>query len=101
MKSILSLISAAAVATPLMAADIREIELRRLFEPTTSELQAERSGLIFIYEGLTDRDVEQAMEAEFDRVEHMMFIRLKKTDEKGEVQKDPETGEAAVHDDGC
>ena len=43
---------AVATAGPLMAGDVREIELRRLFEPTGSELQAERAGRIFIYEGL-------------------------------------------------
>lgn len=101
MKPILPLILAAAAVTPLMAADVRNIELRRLFEPTPSELQAERSGRIFIYEGLTDRDVDNAMEREFDRIEHMMFIRVKKTDAKGEVQKDAETGAAVVYDDGC
>jgi len=31
----------------------------------------------------------------------MMFIREKKTDGKGEVLKDPATGEDVVEDDGC
>jgi hypothetical protein len=83
------------------AADVREIELRRLFEPTTSELAQEEKGRIYIYDGLRDKDVQRAMKEEFDRVENMMFIREKKTDEKGEVLKDPETGEVVVEDDGC
>jgi hypothetical protein len=41
------------------------------------------------------------MEEEFDRIESMMFIRVKKTDETGETLKDPDTGEALVEDDGC
>lgn len=91
----------AATASPLMAADVREIELRRLFEPTPSEVKAENQGRIFIYEGLRESDVERAMEQEFDRIEHMMFIRVQKTDEQGEVKKDPETGEVQYYDDGC
>jgi hypothetical protein len=89
------------VSGVVSAADVREIELRRLFEPTQSELEQETEGRIYIYDGLRDKDVERAMEEEFDRVENMMFIREKKTDEKGEVLKNPETGEAVVEDDGC
>ena len=82
-------------------ADVRDIELRRLFEPTPAELKAERAGRIFIYEGLRDRDVERAMEEEFDRIDSIMFIRLQVTDEEGEPLKDPETGAAVYQDDGC
>jgi hypothetical protein len=38
---------------------------------------------------------------EFDRVENMMFIRTKKTDEAGEVKRDADTGEVEYEDDGC
>jgi hypothetical protein len=90
-----------ALAPAAYAADVSEIEKRRLFEPTPSELQEEAKGRIYIYEGLTDRDVEQALEEEFERVDSMMFIRVKPTDEKGETLKDPETGEDVYEDDGC
>ena len=83
------------------AADVREIELRRLFEPTQGELTDEASGRIYIYDGLRDTDIERAMEEQFERIDNMMFIREKPTDEKGEVLKDPETGEELVADDGC
>ena len=87
--------------TGVWAADVREIELRRLFEPTQSERHQEAQGRIYIYDGLHDKDVERAMGKEFHRVESMMFIREKKTDDAGEVLKNPETGAAAVEDDGC
>ena len=90
-----------AAATPSLAADVRDIELRRLFAPTVNELQSEERGRIYIYEGLKDTDVARAMSEEFDRVESMMFIRTQKTDKKGEVKKDPKTGTAMVEDDGC
>ena len=88
-------------ASTSFAADVREIELRRLYDPTPAELRAETSGRIYIYDGLKDIDVERAMEQEFDRVESMMFIRLKKTDEKGEIQRNPETQQVVYEDDGC
>ena len=88
-------------ASAWSAETIRDIELRRLFEPSASEVQAEHSGRIFIYEGLRDTDVVRALEEEFDRVESMMFIREQITDDDGEVKKDPETGTPVYQDDGC
>jgi hypothetical protein len=85
----------------ISAGELSEIELRRLFEPTAAERQQESKGRIYIYDGLTDKDVARAMDEEFERVESMMFIRLKPTDEQGEVLKDPESGEELVEDDGC
>ncbi|MGB5736782.1 MAG: hypothetical protein WBM40_20315 [Thiohalocapsa sp.] len=81
--------------------DVSEIELRRLLEPTPSELAQEESGRIYIYDGLRDIDIDHAMREQFDRVEHMMFIRTKKTNDAGAVRRDEKTGEAEVEDDGC
>jgi hypothetical protein len=89
------------VATPTRATELRDIELRRLFEPTPAEIRAEQSGRIFIYEGLRDVDVARAMREEFDRVDAMMFIRVQVTDEQGEVTKEPATGTPVYQDDGC
>jgi hypothetical protein len=83
------------------AADVSDIERRRLFEPTQGELRDEAKGRIYIYDGLRDTDFSRAMDEEFERVENMMFIRIKPTDEQGEVFKDPDTGEDLVQDDGC
>lgn len=91
-----------ATASPVLAADVRQIELRRLFEPTPAELRAEQAGRIYIYEDLRDTDVARAMEQEFDRIESMMFIRVQRTDDKGEVMTDPESGvPMMISDDGC
>ena len=83
------------------AGDVRDIELRRLFEPTEAEREEDASGRIYIYDGLRDIDVERAMRDEYDRIENMMFVREKKSDEQGGVLKDPATGEDVVEDDGC
>jgi hypothetical protein len=84
-----------------MAEGVRDIELRRLFEPTPAEIRAENAGSIYIYDGLRDLDVQRALEEEFDRVENMMFIRTKKTDAKGDVRRDEHTGAVESEDDGC
>jgi hypothetical protein len=83
------------------AGDLREIEMRRLFSPTPTELAGEARGQVYIYDGLRDVDVDRAMDQEFARIENLMFIRTKKTDQKGEVLKSPETGTDIVEDDGC
>jgi hypothetical protein len=90
------------VATPpALTADLREIQMRRLLEPTPAELASEKDGRIYIYESLTNPDIEKAMSEEFDRVESMMFIRVPKTDASGAEEKDERTGEVIYEDDGC
>jgi len=83
------------------AADVSDIELRRLFEPTQAELTSEANGRIYIYDGLRDVDVQRALDEEFERVQSMMFIRTIKTDHSGKVTRDADTGEVAYEDDGC
>jgi hypothetical protein len=90
-----------ALGTSALADDVRDIELRRLFEPTDAEQAAEAKGRIHIYDGLRDTDVQRALDEEFERVDSMMFIRTRKTDASGEVKRDEETGEEEYEDDGC
>lgn len=100
-----SLVFPVLVATAAQAADaptnMRDIELRRLLDPTPSELSEEESGRIYIYDGLHDIDIDRAMREHFHRVEYMMFIRTKKTDASGAPKRDAKTGAAIVEDDGC
>jgi hypothetical protein len=91
----------AVACSAVSAADVREIELRRLFSPTAAELAAEAAGRIYIYDGVRETDVERALEEAFERVDSMMFIRTKVTDDSGDVREDPETGIELVADDGC
>lgn len=90
-----------ALATSAAAADIRSIELRRLFEPTQAELAAEANNKIYIYDGLTEKDIDQAMADEFPRIEHMMFIRVKPANGNKENPGNPDTTGVARYDDGC
>ena len=72
-------------AVPVDAAEtatdssLHQWELRRLNEPTERERAHERAGNVYIYDGLTDREVEQALNAHFERIEYMMFIGTRKT----------------------
>ncbi|HYQ71946.1 MAG TPA: hypothetical protein VET88_08460, partial [Gammaproteobacteria bacterium] len=67
-------------------------QTRVLFSPTDSQLRAETRGRVMIYDGLEDADVERALDEQFDRVEHMMFVRTRHT---------APDGESSYDDDGC
>ena len=88
-----------ALADPAAEPAYRQLEIRRLFEPTESELRKEAAGSVYIYQGMTDRAVKQAMEDEFERVEHMMFVNTIRTDVQGKPLRDPDTGLIAADDD--
>lgn len=75
-------------------------QIRRLMQPTPAERAREKKGEIFIYENLKDTEVKAALDANFDRIEHMMFVGTVKTDESGEVRKDPGTNMPVVEDNG-
>lgn len=75
-------------------------QLRRLMEPTETELQRESRGEVVIYDSLTDKEVEAAMSAHPDRIRNMMFLGTIVTDEQGEAVFDP-LGNFAREDDGC
>jgi hypothetical protein len=60
-------------------ANLEKWQLRRLNEPTERELAHEREGNVYIYDGLTARQVDQALSAHFERIEYMMFLGTRKT----------------------
>jgi hypothetical protein len=76
-------------------------QMTRLFHPTPVELQREAKGRVMIYDGLTDKVVERALDEQFDRVETMMFTSVVVTDESGEPARDSDTGEILIEEDGC
>ena len=83
--------------------DLRDIELRRLFEPTPAELRQEQSGRVYIYDGLKEADIDRAMREQFQRVDSMMFIRVKPASAPREPDQ-PNTPVPATtyyQDDGC
>jgi hypothetical protein len=50
---------------------------------------------------MKDSDIELAMQAQFDRVASMMFVRTVVTDESGTPLRDGLTGDYVVEDDDC
>jgi hypothetical protein len=75
-------------------------QVRRLMEPTPTELAREAAGEVVIYDSLADKDVETAMSAHPERMINMMFVGTIVTDEEGEAVFDP-VGGFAQEDDGC
>ena len=105
MKTLLmvsSLITALITATGAGAgSDDRSWQLKRLFSPTSRDLAREAAGHVFIFDGLRDTDVKQAMQSEFERIGSMMFVRTVVTDDEGKPVRDGKTGQTVTEDDDC
>ena len=72
-------------------ADDTEWQQKALLEPPEYLLVAEAGGRVMIYDGLPIEIVDRAMDNQFDRIEHMMFTRIRHKTPEGEQ----------VEDDGC
>lgn len=76
-------------------------QMNMIFHPTQTVLERESKGFVFIYDGFNEDQVAKILDTKFDRIDHMMFTRVKLTDTSGEILVDPETGEELIADDGC
>jgi hypothetical protein len=76
-------------------------QLSLLFNPSDQQYEMERRGRVFIYDGLRDNQIEQALDDQYERIEGMMFVNTVLTDDNGVPLTDPQTGEVLVEDDGC
>ena len=72
-----------------------------LFNPSQHQLQREQAGIVMIYDGLTDKTVDNVMDNQFDRLNSMMFTRVIVTDNSGDAVINPNTGDVEVENDGC
>ena len=91
-------------SAPLCASSDTVIEswqMTRLFKPTQADLVREARGSVMIYDGLTDKTIDKALDSHFERIDAMMFTRVVVTDDAGEPLRDEVTGEIIVEDDGC
>jgi len=79
---------------------LEQWQLRRLNEPTERELAHEREGNVYIYDGLTDREVDQALSAHFERIEFMMFVGTQKTVPADTANSNAD-GDAETESPGC
>ena len=51
---------------------------RRLLNPSADERTREERGQVFIYDGLAEAQVDQAVDTQFERLQNMMFIRVRR-----------------------
>lgn len=80
---------------------IHNWQMKQIQQPSLSLLEREAHGFVNIYDGFTDTQVNKIMDQKFERIDNMMFIRVKHTDSRGDVLTDPASGVAIVDDDGC
>ena len=69
-------------------------QINRLMQPSQSQLAAEKEGQVYIYDALDIDLVDAAMDQHFDRIEHMMLVRIHHPPSS---EGDP----GVVEDDGC
>jgi hypothetical protein len=70
-------------------------------QPSPQELETERMGNVYIYDRLTEREVDTALNTHFDRIQHMMFVGTVKTDTSGKALQDPVSGQSIQESGGC
>jgi len=80
---------------------LHDWQVRRLMNPTPQELEKERMGNVYIYDGLTEREVDTALNTRFSRIQNMMFVGTVKTDTSGEALQDPVSGQSIQESGGC
>jgi hypothetical protein len=61
---------------------------RRLMAPSAAEQRMEQRGRVYIYDGLHEDAVDQAMDNQFERVENMMFVGVRHSTDDGEEYAD-------------
>ncbi len=80
---------------------LHDWQMKTIYQPSVAMLEREEAGFVNIYDGFTSAEVEQILDDKYDRIENMMFTRVKLTDTNGDMMIDPMTGEQLVEDDGC
>ncbi|MGD2075835.1 MAG: hypothetical protein PVG38_13085 [Gammaproteobacteria bacterium] len=63
----------------------QRFQFNALFNPSDSELRAEERGRVMIYSGLDEAMVEKALDDQFERIEHMMFVNTKRKEPADQV----------------
>lgn len=80
---------------------LHDWQIQRLMQPSPRELQKERSGGVYIYDRLTQKEVDTALDRQFDRIQNMMFVGTVRTDSRGEPLRDAATGRPIQESGGC
>jgi hypothetical protein len=80
---------------------LHDWRMQRLMDPSPRDLEKERKGSVYIYDGLTEREVDAALETQFYRIQNMMFVGTVKTDSRGKPLQDAESGKYIQESDSC
>jgi len=80
---------------------LHDWRMQRLMEPSPRDLEKERKGSVYIYDGLTEREVDGALETQFARIQNMMFVGTVKTDARGKPLQDAESGKSVRESGSC
>ena len=76
-------------------------DMKLIYQPSQSLLNREKDGMVYIYDGFSDTQVDNILDDKFGRIQNMMFTRVKITDDYGKALIDPDTGKEMVAEDGC
>ena len=55
----------------------------RLLAPSAAQQRMERQDRVYIYDGLDEETVDHALDTQFGRIQHMMFVGVRHTDPDG------------------
>lgn len=88
LKGLVSLIFVTLLVTLSSAHGYDSYQLKVLFTPSKSDLEAEAKGRVMIYDSLKNETVEKALNEQFGRINHMMFVRTQYLQESGEYEEE-------------
>ncbi|MCI0505537.1 MAG: hypothetical protein L0Z73_05440 [Gammaproteobacteria bacterium] len=77
-----------------------EFQLEQLMDPSEEQMQLEKDGYVFIYDGLKESDIQLVLDKHYNRMGSMMFINVIWTDEAGNPIVDTDSG-LPLKDDDC
>ena len=63
-------------------------EQQILFAPSEETLRAEAKGRVWILSGLDEREVERAMDEQYDRLAHLLFVNVRSQDAGEDDEED-------------
>ena len=79
---------------------IHNIQAKRLISPSAVQAKYEQKGKVYLYVGLKDKQVDRALDQQFDRIENFMFASIIKTDQFERALRNKK-GELLLESDDC
>ena len=85
-RFIIPMVLLSAFANPVVAG--QGWQERRLLAPSAAQQRMEQQDRVYIYDGLHEDTVDDALDTQFDRVQNMMFVGVRRTTEDGDEYAD-------------